>query len=84
MGTWFSLKTILALISNVLGFFRELMSNIAAERNKQAGRDEANADTLRQNAERVAEGKKAEEEAERIHRERGDSDSAFDTSFRRD
>jgi hypothetical protein len=52
---------------------------------KQAGRDEANADTLRQNAERTAKADEVGREADRIHRENpNNDDKAFDTTFRRD
>ena len=77
--------TILSLFSNALALFRKVAEIIATSIAKQAGRDEANADTLRQNAERTAKADEIGREADRIHRENSDNDDkAFDTSFRRD
>lgn len=77
--------TILSLFSNVLALFRKVAEIIATSIAKQAGRDEANADTLRQNSERTAEANKVEREADKTHRDNPDNDDkAFDTSFRRD
>lgn len=77
--------TILSIFSNALALFRKVAEIISTSIAKKAGRDEANADTLRQNAERTAEAKKVGDEADRIHRENpDDDDKAFDTSFRRD
>jgi len=81
MFTW---ATIVKLVYSAFEFFRSLLSNIEAERNKQAGRDEANADALRQNAERNAEAREVEAKAEADHRAHPNDDSGFDTSFRRD
>lgn len=79
--TWGS---ILTLVSNVFGFFKGLVATFQAESQKQAGRDEVNAETLRRNAERNAEAREVEAEAEKDHRDHPDDDSGFDTSFRRD
>ena len=72
------------LFLKVIGFLRGLLDSFRSEMDKQAGRDGANAEALRRNAERRAEGDKVEAEAEAAHRANPNSDDGFDTSFRRD
>ena len=81
MITW---ATIVKLVYSAFEFFRSLLSNIEAERNKQAGRDEANEAALRQNAERNAHAREVEAKAEADQRAHPNDDDGFDTSFRRD
>lgn len=75
--------SIVALITAVLGFFRDLFAWKRSEDDRQAGRDEVIADQARQKDERLAEAMKAEVEAEKDHKTMP-GDEAFDTEFRRD
>lgn len=79
-----SWQAILSILSNGLAFLRKIAEIISTAAAKKAGRDEANAETLRQNAERTAKAKQVEEETVKEHLKKPNNDSAFDTSFRRD
>lgn len=76
--TW--LQAIVALLGVIRDFFHAKENADA----RQAGRDQANASTQKQNADRVAEAREVEEQAERDHRFNPDDDSGLDRTFRRD
>jgi multidrug resistance efflux pump len=77
---WAALNALTTLAGLVRDFFH-WKENVDQ---RQAGIDAANASTQKQNAERVAEARKIEEEAEREHRFNPDDDSGLDQTFRRD
>jgi hypothetical protein len=74
----------LQALSTFAGLIRDFFHWKENEDTRQAGIDAANASTQRQNAERVAEARNAEAEAERDHRMHPDDDGGLDQTFRRD
>lgn len=78
MMTWLSAAyAILKIILVWLGMKQ-------SEDDKQAGRDEFEAETLRRQAEQADKASKIEEEAERAHKKSPSGDDGLDTDFRRD
>lgn len=65
---------IVEIVIAILAIVRAWLNRSQSAADRQAGADAANADTLRRNAERVAEGRRAE----------ADPDKDEDDGFRRD
>jgi hypothetical protein len=77
------LQTIISLIVGVIGLFRDFFSAKKSREDREAGRAQANAETLAKNADAVSDAMKAEIEADQRHKTMP-GDEAFDPDFRRD
>lgn len=75
--------SILSIISSVLSLLRTLANWIEGAKQREEGRNEANAETLRKNSAQVDAAMKAEVEADKGHKTMP-GDEAFDNDFRRD
>ena len=75
--------SIVALITAVLGFFRDLFAWKRSEDDRRAGADALRADQQRQKDAILREANEAEVEADKAHKTMPD-DEAFDKEFRRD
>ena len=73
----------LQAVTTFLGVIRDFFAWKRSADDRAAGRAEANADTQRQNAERVAQANDAAALGNADHIAKPDDDSAFDQEFRR-
>jgi hypothetical protein len=78
-----SWQTILAAFVGLIGLIRDFFAWKKDTDARQAGRDAADADTLRRNQDAIAEAMQAEIDADKRHKTIP-GDEAFDQDFRRD
>jgi hypothetical protein len=78
-----SWQTILSAVVGIVGLIRDFFAWKKDADARQAGKDSANADTLKKNQDAVADAMKAEIEADHRHKTMP-GDQAFDQDFRRD
>jgi flagellar hook-basal body complex protein FliE len=78
-----AIKSIAAAIAAIVGLFRDGVAAWSAQQERDAGKAEANASTLQQNADRVNEAQAAAAEADADHAKNPAGDAGLDTDFRR-